>query len=82
MGAGHAIALAVDSGWTLLLDEALKGKIEDLAGELAGKGKTNLYLARGEKERDVDDAEGLGDESEVCANEGELIVGILQQAGG
>lgn len=46
--AGHAVALAVDEAWTLLLDDALEEEVEGLAGELAGKGEAYLGLARRE----------------------------------
>lgn len=74
---GHAVALAVDAARTVLLDETLEGKVDGLAGELAGKGEGDFGLARREDERRVDDAEGLRDEGEVCAAEGDGVVCVL-----
>ena len=74
---GHTVALAVDAGGALLLDEALEGEVETLAGELTGEGEANLGLARRVYEGCVDDAEGLGEQGEVGAEEGEFVVGVL-----
>ena len=79
VGRGHAVALAVDAGGALLLNKALKGKVESLAGELARKHEGNLNLAGGEDEGGVDDAEGLGEEGEVGAEEGEVVAGVLEE---
>ncbi len=75
--AGHAVALAVDAARPLFLDEPLQRKVERLAGQLAGEAKAYFHLARGEDEGRVDDAQGLREEGEVCAEEGEAVVGIL-----
>ena len=56
VGAGHAVALAVDAGRALLLDDTFEDEVERLAGELAGKGQGDLNLAGGEDEGGVDDA--------------------------
>lgn len=81
VGAGHAVALAVDLARALLLDEALEDKVERLAGELAGKEQGDLDLARGKDEGQVDDAERLREEGEVCAEERDAVVGVLARRG-
>jgi hypothetical protein len=68
----------VHAGRALLLDEALEDEAEDLAGDLTGKGQADLDLASEEDEGDVDDAEALGDEGEVRAEERERVVGVLR----
>lgn len=75
--AGHAVAFAVDAPRALLLDQALQRKVERLAGQLAGEAEADFHLARGEDEGRVDDAEGLREEGEVCADEGEAVVRVL-----
>lgn len=77
MGAGHAVALAVDAERALLLDQALEAEVDDLAGELAGEHQGDFDFAGEEDEGRVDDAEGLGEEGEVGADEGEQVVGVL-----
>ncbi len=77
VGAGHAIALAVDLARALLLDQALEDKVERLAGELAGEEQGDFDLARCEDEGQVDDAERLRQEGEVCAEERDAVVGVL-----
>jgi hypothetical protein len=62
VGAGHAVAFAVDAARALLFDDALEEEVEGLAGELAGEGEAYLGFAGGEDEGRVDDAEGLGEE--------------------
>ena len=79
VGGGHAVALAVDAGGAVLLDEALEGEVEGLAGELAGEGEGDLSLAGGEDEGGVDDAEGLGEEGKVGAEQGEVVVRVLER---
>lgn len=77
VGAGHAVPFAVDLARALLLDEALEDEVEGLAGELAGEEEGDFDFARGEDQGEVDDAEGLGEEGEVCAEEGDVVVGVL-----
>jgi hypothetical protein len=62
----------------LLLDKPLESKVDGLAGELARKHKGNLYFACEEDKGGVDDAEGLGEEGEVRAYEGEFIMRVLR----
>lgn len=75
----HAVALAVDARRALLLDQALEQEVERLAEELAGEGEEDLGLARGEDQGGVDDAEGLREEGEVRAEEGQGVVGVLRR---
>lgn len=77
MGARHAVPLAVDPARPLLLDQPLEDKVERLAAELADEHEDDLGFARGEHEGRVDDDEGLREEGEVGANEGEVVVGVL-----
>lgn len=70
VGTGHAVALAVYAARTLFFDESLEGKVEDFAGELTEEHEGDFDLAGEEDEGGVDDAEGLGEESEVGACEG------------
>lgn len=78
VGGGHAVALAVDARRAVLLEEALEGEVDGLAGELAGEHERDFGFAREEDEGGVDDAEGLREEGEVGAEEGEFVVGILE----
>lgn len=75
--ARHAVPLAVDPARPLLLDQPLEDKVERLAAELADEHEGDLGLARGEDEGRVDDDEGLREEGEVGADEGEVVVGVL-----
>ncbi len=68
----------MDLARALLLDEALEDKVERLAGELAGKEQSDFDLARREDEGEVDDAEGLWEEGEVCTEERDTVVGVLR----
>lgn len=77
MRAGHAIAFSVDSSRPLLLDESFQSEIEGLAGKLAGKKEGDFDFAGGEYEGGVDDAERLGEEGEVGAEERDVVVGVL-----
>lgn len=67
----------MDARRAVLLEDALEGEVEGLAGELAGEGERDLGLAGGEDQGGVDDAERLGEEGEVGTEEGELVVGVL-----
>lgn len=73
----HAVALAVDARGALLLDEALEQEVERLAEELPREGEEDFGFARREDQGGVDDAEGLWEEGEVGAEEGELVVWVL-----
>lgn len=75
--AGHSIPLAVYPPRPLLLDKPLESKVDGLTGELARKHEGDLYLAGEEDQCSVDDAEGLREEGEVRAYEGEFIMRVL-----
>lgn len=79
VAAGHAVALAgaVDARRALLLDDALQGKVDGLAGELAGEHEDDLSLAGGPDQGRVDDAKGLGHEGEPGAEVGYWVGGVL-----
>ncbi len=68
VAARHAVALAVDAGGALLLDQALQQEVGRLAGELAGEEEQNLGLARRPDQGGVDDAQRLRNEGEPGAN--------------
>lgn len=83
MAAGHAVAFAarlVDARGPFLLDEALEGEIDGLAGELAGKEEHDFGLARRPDECGVDDAEGLRHEGEPGTEVGDGVGGVLLEA--
>jgi hypothetical protein len=65
----------------LLLDVALEDPIEGLAGHLAGEHGGNLDLTGGPDEGCVDDAEGLGDEGQPCAQERQAVGGVVVDVG-
>jgi hypothetical protein len=77
VGAGHAIAFAMYTTRSFFLDETLQSKVEDFAGELTQEHEGNFDLAGEEHECSIDDAERLGEESEVGAYEREVIFGVL-----
>lgn len=79
MGTGHAIAQAVDTTRAFLLDDALEGEIEKLAGYLPASGKADFYFSSGDEEGDVDDTQGLGYEGHERANERDGVFGVLRR---
>lgn len=46
---------------------------------MARKSEKNFHFARGEDQGCVDYAEGLGEEGEVGAEEGEAVGGVLER---
>lgn len=79
MAAGHAVAFAraVDARGPLLLDDALQGKVDGFAAQLAGEHEDDLGLAGGPDQGRVDDAEGLGHEGEPGAQVRDWVGGVL-----
>lgn len=64
--------------WTLFLDEALKGEVQNLAPHLTDEHEKNLDFAGGPYQGGIDDTEGLRDESKPCAKIGDWVSWILE----
>lgn len=79
VAAGHAVTLAraVDARRAFPLDDALQGKVDGLAAELACEHEDDFGFAGGPDQGRVDDAEGLGHEGEPGAEVGYWVGGVL-----
>ena len=79
MRARHAISLAVDLPRPLLLNQPFEYKVQRLAAELAYEHECDFGFAGEEHEGPVNDSEGLGEEGEVRADEGEVVFRVLRR---